>query len=96
MLYGETQVRQFLAASSLSLILVSLEIQTKLDQERAQRQKIESKLLESEKKNSVVAVDMSQMQQKAASLQAELNMEKDKVGLKISVLRAVEVQQISV
>ncbi|RUS78321.1 hypothetical protein EGW08_013925, partial [Elysia chlorotica] len=62
------------------------EIQSKLDQERTQRQKMETKLLELEKKNSVVAVDISQMQQKAASLQAELNMEKDKnknLGLQV-------------
>ncbi|GFR98507.1 rho-associated protein kinase [Elysia marginata] len=62
------------------------EIQSKLDQERAQRQKIETKLLEVEKKNSMVAVDMSQLRQKAGSLEAELNMEKDKnknLGLQV-------------
>ncbi|GFN77047.1 rho-associated protein kinase [Plakobranchus ocellatus] len=62
------------------------EVQGKLDQERAQRQKVETKLLEVEKKNSVVAVDLSQMQQKVTTLQTELGVEKDKnknLGLQV-------------
>ncbi|CAL1536686.1 unnamed protein product [Lymnaea stagnalis] len=54
------------------------EIQAKLEQEKAQRQHVETKLLDAEKKNSEISVDMTQLRQKVQALQTELRMESDK------------------
>lgn len=53
-------------------------LQTKLDTEKSMRHKVEARLLETEKKNSEMAVDLMQLQQHVGSLQTQLQTEVEK------------------
>lgn len=55
-------------------------LQTKLDTEKSMRHKVEARLLETEKKNSEMAVDLMQLQQHVGSLQTQLQTEVEKVS----------------
>ncbi|XP_059146890.1 rho-associated protein kinase 1-like isoform X3 [Physella acuta] len=62
------------------------DIQDKLDYEKAQRAISESKLFDTEKKNSELSVDLTQLRQKVQSIQEELRSESDKsknLGLQV-------------
>ncbi|BFY99727.1 hypothetical protein BsWGS_02766 [Bradybaena similaris] len=77
-------VEQYMANKSREIITGSAhsdavrELQMKLDQEKVHRQKLDAKLLEAEKKNSELSVDVAQLTQSNQSLKAELRMEIDK------------------
>ncbi|XP_067678854.1 rho-associated protein kinase 2-like [Haliotis asinina] len=62
------------------------DMQSKLDHERVVRQNMEQRCLESEKRNSELTVDLTQLQQRITSLQAELRTETEKcrnLGLQV-------------
>ena len=56
------------------------EIQRQLEFEKEERQKLESKLLEKEKSNNELLVDLSQFQQQITTCKAELQNEVEKVS----------------
>ncbi len=56
------------------------EVQSRLDQERRDRQLLETRLLDATKSKNELSVDLSQLQQQVDAARAELAMEKDKVG----------------
>ncbi|CAG5126387.1 unnamed protein product, partial [Candidula unifasciata] len=77
-------VEEYMANKSREIITGSAnsdavrELQIKLDQEKVLRQKLDAKLLEAEKRNSELSVDVAQLTQSNQSLKAELKMEIDK------------------
>lgn len=56
----------------------SRDLQVKLETEKSVRHKVEARLLETEKKNSEMGVDLMQLQQRVGTLQAQLQTEVDK------------------
>jgi chromosome segregation ATPase len=58
---------------------VCSDLQAKLETEKSMRHKVEARLLETEKKNSEMGVDLMQLQQRVGSLQSQLQTEVEKV-----------------
>ncbi len=54
-------------------------MQSKMENEKRSRQQAESKLLEMEKQNSEISVDISQLHQQVAALKTDVRNENDKV-----------------
>ena len=59
---------------------VSSDLHVKLETEKSMRHKVEARLLETEKKNSEMGVDLMQLQQRVGTLQSQLQTEMDKVS----------------
>ena len=55
-------------------------MQSKLEQERREKQAVEARLLEAEKTKNEMGVDLVQLQQQCASLQTQIKAEADKVS----------------
>ena len=55
------------------------DLHAKLETEKSMRHKVEARLLETEKKNSEMGVDLMQLQQRVGTLQTHLQTEMDKV-----------------
>lgn len=71
--------------------LVSKEMQAKVETEKSMRHKVEARLLETEKKNSEMAVDLMQLQQRVGTLQEQFQTEKEKSrGLALQVEQEVQ------
>ncbi|XP_076440022.1 rho-associated protein kinase 2-like isoform X2 [Babylonia areolata] len=63
---------------SISSQIESRDLQAKLDTEKSMRHKVEARLLETEKKNSEMGVDLMQLQQRVGTLDSQLQTELDK------------------
>lgn len=59
---------------------LSADLHVKLETEKSMRHKVEARLLETEKKNSEMGVDLMQLQQRVGTLQSQLQTEMDKVS----------------
>lgn len=59
---------------------LSADLHVKLETEKSMRHKVEARLLETEKKNSEMGVDLMQLQQRVGTLQFQLQTEMDKVS----------------
>ncbi|KAK3090086.1 hypothetical protein FSP39_009049 [Pinctada imbricata] len=59
-------------------IMAIKEMQVKLDQEKMTKQTMETKLMDAQKKNSEIVVDLKQYEQRVETLQQEIKMEKEK------------------
>uniref|UniRef100_A0A0B7A6X7 non-specific serine/threonine protein kinase n=1 Tax=Arion vulgaris TaxID=1028688 RepID=A0A0B7A6X7_9EUPU len=68
----------FVITTGQANLEVVKELQVKLDQEKADRHKLDARLLETEKKNSELTIDVTQLTQQNQSLKAEHKMEVDK------------------
>nr|KAG5694204.1 hypothetical protein BaRGS_027180 [Batillaria attramentaria] len=85
-----TDKKNILTTSETSQI-ASKEMQAKVETEKSMRHKVEARLLETEKKNSEMAVDLMQLQQQVGSLQAQLQTEQEKSrGLALQVEQEVQ------
>lgn len=56
------------------------EMNAKLETEKSMRHKVEARLLDSEKKNSEMSVDLMQLQKQVGDLQKQLQAEMEKVS----------------
>ncbi|XP_070196209.1 rho-associated protein kinase 2-like isoform X2 [Littorina saxatilis] len=69
----------------------SRDLQAKLETEKSMRHKVEARLLETEKKNSEMGVDLMQLQQRVGTLQSQLQAEIDRSrGLSLQVEQEVQ------
>ena len=63
-----------------TFVILFSEIQANLEQERRERSHMENRLLNTEKKNNELLVDLSQVQQQIVALKSEISAEINKVS----------------